>query len=124
MIIPNNNNKSSQIIYESKEHNLQVALLDIGRMSWKDALDACGNLGNSWDLPDSNELEIIRKELFLKGIGNINSGYYWSSIELGPNKATYIRMDDGITQNFYFPEDHRKTNEYLVRPVRKLIDNE
>ena len=63
---------------------------------------------------DSNELEIIRKELFLKGIGNINSGYYWSSIELGPNKATYIRMDDGITQNFYFQEDYKKKKQMNI----------
>jgi len=116
-------NKSSQTIYESKEHNLQVALLDIGRMSWKDALDACENLGNGWALPNTQSLKIIRNELFLIGIGNIAPGYYWSSIELSRRDALYMRMSDGVTHNFYFQEDYKKTNEYLVRPVRKLTDN-
>ena len=85
---------SGQKVFESKEYSLQVALLDIGKMSWQNAMDACENIGNSWVLPNSAELEIIQKELFLKGIGNINAGYYWSSIELSPNNAIYIRMND------------------------------
>ena len=54
----------------------------------------------------------------------IAPGYYWSSIELSRRDALYIRMCDGVTYNFYFQEDYKKkTNEYLVRPVRKLTDN-
>jgi len=113
---------SGQQIYESKTSKLQVAFLDIGRMSWQDALDACENLGNGWALPDTESLEIIRNELFLIGVGNIAPGYYWSSIELSMRDALYMRMSDGVTHNFYFQEDYKKTNHYLVRPLRILTD--
>jgi len=44
---------SGQQVYESKEYRLQVALLDIGKMSRQSAMDTCENLGNSWVLPNS-----------------------------------------------------------------------
>lgn len=114
---------SGQLIWESKVHKLQVAMIDIGKIPWQNALEACENLGNGWALPDTESLEIIRNELFLKGIGNIASGYYWSSVELSRRDALYMRMSDGVTHNFYFQEDYKKTNQFLVRPVRILTDD-
>jgi len=114
---------SSQQIYESKRHKFQVFIKDIGKMTWEEAMDTCEKLGNGWELPDTKYLEIIRNELFLIGVGNIASGYYWSSVELSRRDALYVRMSDGVTHNIYFQEDYKKTNEYLVRPVRKLTDN-
>jgi hypothetical protein len=114
---------SGMQVYESKEHKLQVALYDIGSMSWDEAIVKAKEIGEGWILPGIKSLEIIRTELFLKGIGNIDPGYYWSSKEISLRNARYMRMKDGITENFYFQEDYKKKNHFLVRPVRKLTDD-
>ena len=114
---------SGQQVYESKRYKLQAFIKDIGKMTWDEAMGPFEKLGNGWALPNTQSLEIIRNELFLIGIGNLAPGYYWSSIELSRRDVLYMRMCDGVTHNFYFQEDYKKTNEYLVRPVRKLTDN-
>ena len=44
----------------------QVANKDFSdKMTWKDAIDACKNLGSGWRLPTKEELEAMYEELQL-----------------------------------------------------------
>jgi hypothetical protein len=112
--------ETGENLYESSQFKLQVPMNDLGKMNWYDALEACTSFGKEWKLPDLHTLSIIRKEMYLKGIGDFRSGYYWSSSELSRKSAKYIRFSDGISTNFYFPENHKKYNEFKVRPVRMI----
>ena len=63
---------------------IQVTLQDLGLMNWFDANKACAALGRGWRLPTMVELEVMYKELHLKGKGNFcGDCLYWSSTEYG-----------------------------------------
>jgi hypothetical protein len=91
-----------------------VALRDLGRMPWEDAKEACANLGSGWRLPTLEELQVMYEELHLKGKGNFDDDWYWSSTEEGADKAWlvfFIRGDD---------YDFNKDDHHQVRAVRAL----
>ena len=74
---------------------LQIALNDFeNEMSWFDAIQACESLGNGWRLPTKSELEIIYKELYLKGKGNFKPSIYWSSSEYDIEDAWFFTFDN------------------------------
>ncbi|MBM3185566.1 MAG: DUF1566 domain-containing protein [Bacteroidetes bacterium] len=69
-------------------------------MNWKDAKNATNSLGAGWRLPTKTELELIHKELHLKGSGNFKSISYWSSTEYaGGNYAWYFGFGNGFSGN-------------------------
>jgi hypothetical protein len=96
---------------------LQVALQDLDEMNWKDANEACANLGNGWRLPTKEELLVMRKELHLKGRGNFcGDCLYWSSTKYSDYSAWFVNFANGYTdgslKSFY--------GSIRVRAVRAL----
>lgn len=81
---------------------VQVALQDLGEMDWKAANKACANLGIGWRLPTKEELEVMYKELHLKGKGNFaKNRHYWSSTEADANFAWLVYFALGYDNLFH-----------------------
>lgn len=110
--------ESGRRVYENTDLNLQVAEHDIGRHNWDMAMSVCSDWGKGWMLPDLKTLQILRRELYLKGIGEFEDGYYWSSSQLSEKSAEYLRLLDGVSSVPYHAIDHKKFTEKWVRPVR------
>jgi hypothetical protein len=72
------NSKSETII---KIGNLEV-LTEIGDMAWKDAKNACVELGDRWRLPTKDEFKVIHenRDKISRKL-EINPYYYWTSEE-------------------------------------------
>jgi hypothetical protein len=75
-----------------------------------------------WFLPSYDELDLMRKNLKLKGLGGFGSGYYWSSTQSGsgnfyvdPRSAYAIRFSNG--EATYMDS---KPSVYAVRPCRQF----
>lgn len=125
-----------------KVSEFEIAQFDFpSRMTWKDAVEACANLGNGWRLPTLDELEIIYEnkdkiggfaELIptklapptgdgrpQKKIAGIKP-HYWSSNEdylddePYPENTWILNFDDG--------EQHLWANSsyFYVRAIRDL----
>jgi hypothetical protein len=111
-----------------KISNLEVAQKDFTDvMYWKDAKDACAELGDGCRLPTKDELNILYKNK--DKIGGFADFGYWSSTE-GDNVS---RESDGVirawsawSQNFYYgyQYDGEKRYNHYVRPIRFLGNNE
>lgn len=101
---------------------IKVAIQDFERiMDWEDANVACRSLGNGWRLPTKLELNLMYKQLYLKGLGAFRVGdryaYYWSSEERDSykSKAYFFRFDhEG--KHYH----HWKSSNCYVRAVRTL----
>ena len=70
-----------------------------------------------WRLPDKEELNLMYRNLHLKGTGGFANGFYWSSSENSSNIAWYQYFDSG-SQSFT-----NKNYNNRVRLVR-VIPNE
>jgi hypothetical protein len=75
-----------------------------------------------WFLPSYDELDLMRKNLKLKGLGGFNNGYYWSSTQSGsgnfyvdPRSAYAISFSNG--EATYMDS---KPNAYSVRAIRQF----
>lgn len=66
-----------------------------------------------WHLPDSAELNLMYKNLKLKGLGGFSNSFYWSSSSEGGNSAWGQDFRNGHQFSYY--KDH---NTGLVRAVR------
>lgn len=82
------------------------------RMVWKDAKEACTNLGNGWRLPTKSEMKKIYNNK--EKIGGFASVTYWSSTELASSSAWIQYFSDGGQGNDI------KTNIFYVRAVRSF----
>jgi len=69
---------------------------------------------NDWFLPSKDELNLMYRNLKLKGFGGFDKGWYWSSSQDPnfPNDAWHQRFNDGDQDSDY------KVNDYSVRAVR------
>lgn len=81
------------------------------------AAKACINYSlngyNDWFLPSVDELNLMCKNLYLKGKGNFDSrDYYWSSSEFSSLKAWKQDIGDGYQDGGY------RVSNYYVRPIR------
>jgi hypothetical protein len=92
-------------VWESKEHNLQVAFSDLEQeLNWNDAKAACIAQGEGWRLPTNNELKIIYDELFKLKSGNFEACQYWCEYDNWKSAYTaYFRNEFScvITDNHY-----------------------
>ena len=99
--------ETTTIPFEGK--SLEVLLSDLpGTMNLKQAIEACGKLGEGWRLPTTDELEVLYKNLHLKGKGKFSKDeYYWSSSHTPdgfkvtysfPDDRTYIDTEDGLNK--------------------------
>jgi hypothetical protein len=112
---PEQNARTSDLVIKMPTgQELEVWPQDLGDMTVVDAKSACANLGSGWRLPTLEELQVMYEELHLKGKGNFDDDWYWSSTEEGADKAWlvfFIRGDD---------YDFNKDDHHQVRAVRAL----
>jgi hypothetical protein len=115
---------------EGTDDWIEVAPEDIGsfRIIGGEAEKACteysvtvdGTKIDGWYLPSSGELEFIYKYLYKEGKIDCQSKFYWSSTRANSTGIYYISVDffngqlDGVNGR----------NEYLVRPVRRVSQDE
>jgi hypothetical protein len=89
------------------------------KAAWNAAIRKAGRLktdgGGNWRLPTMDELDLMHKNLSLKGVGGF-SGAYWSSNEGGYNNnaASVLYFWNGEQHEF------GKKGNYLVRAVRRF----
>lgn len=67
---------------------------------------------SDWFLPSKDELNWMRENLYLKGIGGFTDGSYWGSSEFNAYDAWYLYFNYGLQYSSYKP------NPYRVRAVR------
>jgi hypothetical protein len=67
---------------------------------------------SDWFLPSKDEVILMYKNLYLKGIGSFEPGFYWSSSEYDAYSAWYQYFDNGVQGSNY------KANFIRVRAVR------
>lgn len=92
--------------------NLEIAKNDFSlQMNWKDANNACAELGNGWRLPTKVELNLLYQNRYIIG-GFSGDNNYWSSTENGSNNAYSLFFVDGYEGN------SNKLARYYVRAVR------
>jgi len=99
--------------------SIQIANNDLpNQMTWREAMNACDNLGNGWRIPTKKELVAMFEQLHQNGRGNFNvDDWYWSSNKNQAGSAWYLSFDNGIATcgtNKYM------TNPKRTRPVRNL----
>ena len=56
---------------------------------------------NKWRLPDKEELNLMYKNLRVKGVGGFDNDYYWSSSEYSSNFAWYQYFGSGYQYDGY-----------------------
>jgi hypothetical protein len=67
-----------------------------------------------WYLPSINELGLMHTNLKVRGLGNFQDTYYWSSTEFGPGNGWLVLFGDGYFSNAF------KLHAFAVRPVRSF----
>ncbi len=68
-----------------------------------------------WYLPSINELGLMHANLKVKGLGNFQDSYYWSSTEFGTGSAWYMLFGPG-----YFSNTDKSSAFLTVRPIRSF----
>lgn len=99
-------NPSNNLIIQVSEFDLDL------KIDWNQAKIKCHELGDGWRLPHENELEMMYKDLFLKGLGNFSESFYWSSSEGEMHDAWGLDFKTGSFINYV------KHSSEWVRPVR------
>jgi hypothetical protein len=66
-----------------------------------------------WFLPSKDELNLIYRNLFLKGLGGFDDYAYWSSSESSDINSAYSQYFLSGFQGF-----SNRYNDFMVRPVR------
>lgn len=99
--------------------SIQVANNDLPyQMTWREAMNACGKLGNGWRIPNKKELVAMFEQLHQQGRGNFNvDDWYWSSSKSQSGTAWYLSFDNGIITS---GANKYMTNPKRTRPVRDL----
>jgi hypothetical protein len=74
-----------------------------------------------WFLPSEKELELMNRNLFLKGIGNFGEGnVYWSSSEVDVDNAYSLYFASEIENNS--ADSRPRSYDFRVRAVRAFTD--
>jgi uncharacterized protein (TIGR02145 family) len=90
--------------------NLEIMDVDLGRMTWTEAIHACEQLGEGWRLPTIDELE----DIYYNGTVPFAQYNYWSSTDAGNYGAWYFNF------NYKYSDRDDKSNAFYVRPVRDI----
>ncbi len=92
---------------------------DLGFVNWYEAKKICETYSfedyDDWYLPSRDELNLLYNNLYLKGIGNFNVQWYWSSSETD-GKAWEQDFLSGLWQN----DGGGNESQSYVRAVRKF----
>ncbi|MCK8621579.1 DUF1566 domain-containing protein [Prevotella sp. E13-27] len=114
----------AKICYVDGSNGLALALTDEGTKDWSTAMTTCAAhtpafTGGTWKLANNDEwdnmiiaagsYEDLRDGFSFVGGTNMEMGSYWSSTEIGSNKAWFYGFDEGDWYN------DSKANDRLVR---------
>ena len=109
------------VVQEANGHGFVAAVCDIGRLNLEAAKTACEELVmngySDWVLPDKDQLELIYKGLYQRGIGGLARSPYWSSSENCADNLWYSYCEYGSRVYHYSHHGH-KGNARGVRAVR------
>jgi len=89
---------------------------ELGKYNWNDAIRAARNHRgggfSNWELPSQADLDLMYRNLKVKGLGGFSDDYYWSSSLHNTGSAWDQRFSDGL-------QDHlSKDYTRYVRAVR------
>jgi hypothetical protein len=105
------------VVQESNGHGFVAAVCNIGKLNWEAAKTACEELVmngySDWVLPDKDQLELIYKVLYQRGLGGLASSFYWSSSQYDPIDAWGMGFGYGRVGSSY-----GKNDDGQVRAVR------
>lgn len=92
---------------------LEVANKDIpGLLNFEEAQSACDSMGEGWRLPEREELQAMRLQLYLKTQGDFQNKWYWSATLNTAESCWGLHFGNGL-EYYNFKTDHG-----CVRPVR------
>jgi hypothetical protein len=84
--------------------NLEVWPLDIGGVTWQDAVQLVAELGSGWRLPTASEFaEILQPEVWEVMSPDLKIGY-WSITEIDGHSARNWVFKRGQGHTMYFPK--------------------
>ncbi len=111
------------VVQESNGHGFVAAVCDIGTLNWEAAKTACEELVmngySDWVLPDKDQLGLIYKGLYQRGIGGFARSFYWSSSEIGEYSAWYFRFEKGKASDDGY-SNKSGYGEYVAKDVRAV----
>ena len=70
-----------------------------------------------WYVPSVRELELMRENLYMKGLGNFRSDFYWSSTTINKTDAYQIRFYDTAE---YQKVTGVRTDKAYIRPITRF----
>ena len=114
------------LVYEKDGHGLVASMSDLGEYTWTEAQNACKGLVmngySDWYLPTVDELSLLYKILYEKGVRGLRSWYesYWSSTEVDNYNAMTGGLNKGSLEDDYRGSKYgfHKKNKVFVRAVR------
>ena len=94
-------------------HGLIADVKDLGKFTWREAINACKNKGEGWYLPDKSELDKLYQNK--DKVGGFATGNYWSSSEWEAQdyNAFYQNFTVGYKDNAF-----KTASNFYVRAVR------
>jgi hypothetical protein len=111
------------VVQESNGHGFVAAVCNIGKLNWEAAKTACEELVmngySDWVLPDKDQLGLIYKGLYQRGIGGFARSLYWSSSEIGEYSAWYFRFEEGKASDDGY-SNKSGYGEYVAKDVRAV----
>jgi hypothetical protein len=116
---PPSKSSTLEIISPTTGEKLEVAVADFTiTIISTDALSIVRELGNGWRLPTYNELKLMYEELYLKGFGNFQTGYY-TTLECNNGTCVVLNFEDGKQSVGKNSSDWTFTKHYIrIRTVR------
>ncbi|MHB9296735.1 hypothetical protein PilKf_02510 [Pillotina sp. SPG140] len=120
---PNGNVGANQVVLGSGKQNTELIISTHGKetvgaaqMATADAASYTGY--DDWFLPSKDELDLLYKNLKVKGLGGFGSGWYWSSSEIG-DSAWRQQFSDGSQDGDHLSYG-TKPNAHSVRAIRRF----
>lgn len=92
--------------------SIELYYKDLGKLNWFDAIQQCKTIGDGWIMPDRNQLQIIYKEFYKNGLGDLVNGFYWTGEQYTTQYAWSQNFDTGVQHSY------TKFHKNNVRPIR------
>lgn len=92
--------------------SIELYYKDLGKLNWFDAIKHCEQLGNGWQMPDKNQLQLVYKEFYKKGLCDMCNEFYWTGEQFNTQYAWSQNFDSGVQHSY------TKFHKNNVRPIR------
>ncbi len=91
---------------------LELYYEDLGKLNWFDAINECKLIEGGWIVPNRIQLQIVYKEFYKMGLGNLSNKFYWTCEEFNTQYAWSQNFDSGVQHSY------TKFHKNNVRPIR------